>query len=141
MNNQRHTCIQRYKVAKVKDPTLRICPCCLNVDEDDYHVLLCEGNPGRENAILVLRRILESATNQSPIKVFGKMLMGWLARRDPTVELQEYPITHHDWMVAAATQQQRIGWSAAIRGFLSVEWRYLASLSEGEYEAIPAKGL
>jgi hypothetical protein len=57
----------------------------------------------------VLRRTLDSATNQSPIKVFGKMLMGWLAGRDPIVELQEYPIKHHDWMVAAVTQQQRIG--------------------------------
>ncbi len=121
MNYQRHTGLQRYRVAKVKDPTLRICPCCLNVDEDDDHVLLCEGNPGRENAIRVLRRTLDSATNQSPITVFGKMLMGWLAGRDHTVELQEYPIKHHDWMVAAVTQQQRIGWSAAIRGFLSVE--------------------
>ena len=65
--------------------------------------------------------------------------MGWLAGRDHTVELQEYPIKHHDWMVAAVTQQQRIGWSAAIRGFLSVEWRYLASLPEGENDATPDK--
>ena len=31
MNNQRHTGLRRYQVARIKDPTMRLCPCCFRV--------------------------------------------------------------------------------------------------------------
>jgi hypothetical protein len=69
------------------------------------------------------------------------MLMGWLDGRIPTVVYQEYSERYHTWIASAVEQQQCIGWLAAIRGFLSVEWGFLASLSDGGDKTILAKGI
>ena len=142
MNNQRHTGIRRFRVAKVKDPSLRLCPCCCRVDEDDNHVLLCNANPGRMQAMRVLRRTMDSASILPPVKAFKNLVMRWLDGQQPVIDLSEYPLKHHKQITTAATQQSRIGWSAAMRGFLTIEWSYLASLPAGDNkQSNQAKGL
>ncbi|KAI2503346.1 hypothetical protein MHU86_11066 [Fragilaria crotonensis] len=142
MNNQRHTGLRRYQVAKIKDPTMRLCPCCFRVEEDDDHVLQCIENPGRETALGLFRRAIDTASLLPPVKALKHMLLNWLENKDQHLDMTEYPSLHQSSIVKAVAQQSRIGWSAAMRGFFTVEWRYLASLPAGDTEEIiQAKGL
>ncbi|KAI2509566.1 hypothetical protein MHU86_4827 [Fragilaria crotonensis] len=142
MNNQRHTGLRRYQVAKIKDPTMRLCPCCLRVEEDDDHVLQCIENPGRETALRLFRRAIDATSLLPSVKALKQMLLNWLENTDTHMDMREYPSIHQSSIVEAVAQQSRIGWSAAMRGFFTVEWRYLASVPAGDKEEVlQAKGL
>lgn len=58
--DQRHTGDRRQRVAKVKIPSLRLCPCCLTNKETPDHVLQCQETPGRRLAIQTFRKSMDS---------------------------------------------------------------------------------
>ena len=79
INNQRHTGLKQYRVAKVKGPKLRLCPCCPQEEEDDDdHVYFCIDNPGREKALRLFRNAKDSASTQPTVKVLMNMVNGWV---------------------------------------------------------------
>lgn len=141
MYNQRNTGVQRHKVARIKDPKLLLCPCCLMVEETNDHVLQCVENPGRIKALQRLRQAFDSAGLLPGVKVLKDMVMGWLNSTPREVDMDEFPTLHITVLDMAMRQQTQIGWPAALRGFLSVHWNYAFSMQMGaNEEVIPAKG-
>ena len=141
MNDQRHTGVQRYRVSRIKDPKLKLCPCCLQEEETNNHVLLCPNNPGREKALRLFRRAMDSASVLPAVRLLKNLLLGWITGQQPTISLGDYPRNQHDLICSAMQQQQGIGWPAAMRGFLSVTWCQLAAHPFGDNEAPnPVKG-
>ncbi|KAI2502291.1 hypothetical protein MHU86_12180 [Fragilaria crotonensis] len=95
---------------------MRLCPCCFRVEEDDDHVLQCIENPGRETALGLFRRAIDTASLLPPVKALKHMLLNWLENKDQHLDMTEYPSLHQSSIVKAVAQQSRIGWSAAMRG-------------------------
>ena len=105
-------------------------------------MLQCTENPGRELALRLFRRAFDAASLLPPVKALKHMLLTWLDNTDQQMDLSEYPSLHRSSIAEAVAQQTRIGWSAAMRGFFTVEWRYLASVPAGDKEEVTqAKGL
>lgn len=56
--DQWHTGYRRHQVAKIKNPSLLLCPGCKETTETTSHVLRCQRNPAREKCIKDLRKSL-----------------------------------------------------------------------------------
>ena len=134
MHQQRHTGVQRYRISRIKDPKLKLCPCCQLEDETNDHVLTCEANPGREKALRQLRKAIDLASVLPAVKLFKTSILGWLEGQTPDMDSATFPSHQQDLILTAMEQQSSIGWSAALRGFLSVTWCQVASWPFGDNE-------
>ena len=105
------------------------CPCCQNTPESIDHVLQCSDNPSQPACLVTLLR--KALSFSSPRPVFHLLLYGfaqWLMNDSlATPDITSYPSHLHFRIEKAMSDQQSIGWDNAARGFLSIEWRSLAS--------------
>lgn len=77
---------------------------------------------------------------KSIIQFFGYCLtisvLVWLNNEVDVIDLAEFPSKFRDGLVQALQDQDAIGWEAALKGFLSVEWRHLLTLGLGDHERV-----
>lgn len=126
--NQRMVGTRRYQVARVKDPALRVCPCCRTNDKTADHVFQCSENPGRQESIRIFRKAM-SPTRPDPTFVLIKAgILQWILVPDMIIpQVSEFPEQFSDMIDIALNEQITIGWQSAAQGFFSHQW---ASLSE-----------
>ena len=123
--------IHTFRRAKVKDSNLKRCPCCKEADENQFHLISCEGNLRRTEALAVLLKTLMSDENHP----FGTTMAICIEKvaGDSTVHITA-PVEHqhqrfHEYIQEATNEQQQIGWFHLLRGFLSTSWHALAAIN------------
>ena len=125
----------RYKTAKVKDEAQLQCPCCRTAREDPDHLLLCRENPSFAESKEIFTKAMKSSDNHPTLRLLKAGLVAWI--QDPmdpfTPDLTGYPQKFTTAITTAINEQQAIGWDQAFRGYLSQEWRQMAS--EGIYDS------
>ena len=124
----------RYRRATVKDEALHHCPCCRQPQESTDHVLHCKVNPGYAECLSDLRKVLDLSDNHPTLKLLCTGFCHWLQHPENsyTPDTSGLPIKFKASINRALAEQNLIGWSQAVRGYLSQEWRQMAS--EGIYD-------
>jgi hypothetical protein len=130
--DQWHTGTRRYQVATVKDPLLLVCPCCKSETETVSHVLRCSKNPDLEKCILQMRKALSPKEYHPVFSLIKEGVSNWLRGEPNTLDITNFPMKCHDHASSGIRDQENIGWHAAFKGYLSVEWRQLASMGLGD---------
>jgi hypothetical protein len=116
--------------AKVPNPAIALCPCCLQAPEDQYHFLHCASNTARTTAVTELMKELKDSENHP----FGITIASSLDRylRHPTepveIPYEKLELRYHDAILQSLQDQQQIGWIHLLRGFVSLSWLHLASI-------------
>ena len=116
--------------AKVPNPAIALCPCCLQAPEDQYHFLHCASNAARTTAVTELMKTLKDSKNHP----FGITIASSLDRylRHPTepveIPYEKLELRFHDAILQSLQDQQRIKWIHLLRGFVSLSWLHLASI-------------
>lgn len=139
MFNQWHTGDKRYQVSAIKDSSLLKCPCCREANETSLHVLQCKSNPEREASIKTFRSTMASREYHPVFRVITISVIAWLNQTVDVIDINEFPSKFRDGLLKALQDQDEIGWEQAIKGFLSVEWRYLLTLGIGDQETEPER--
>jgi hypothetical protein len=67
-------------------------------------------------------------------------VLGWLNKEIADDDRSMIPSRYSDTVEKALHQQQQIGWSAALRGFLAVAWSDIAAHGDGTGDFDEAKG-
>ena len=125
--------MKRYQTARVKDPTLRLCPCCRTMNETADHVFQCNQNPKRQATLLDFRKSMSPTQPDPTFALLKEGILQWLLGTEHTAEIYlEFPVNNHELMEEAMREQTQIGWKAATRGFFSKKWILLAELSSHE---------
>ncbi|KAI2505052.1 hypothetical protein MHU86_9408 [Fragilaria crotonensis] len=138
MFNQWHTGVTRIRNAKVKDLQLRLCPCCKTMDETTQHVLQCRSNSDHEKGLQVFRKTLSPKEPHPVFHILRDGIISWvegIAVYDPPFD--QIPSKFHERLRVALSDQLTIGWDNAVKGYLSVEWRFMAE--EAMFDSSPAK--
>jgi hypothetical protein len=128
--NQLHVGTNRYKTATIKDPNLKICPCCTADIETMTHLFRCKSNPARDETIRMLLKALTPTAPHPAQYALKAGILRWLDGDDsPLVGMpvDEFPTKFHASLLKAIADQNSIGWGHAMNGHLSVEWKYLLS--------------
>jgi hypothetical protein len=136
--DQWYTGTRRLKVSKFEDHRIGQCPCCKRILETTSHLLQCRENPSRESCLQSLRTSLKFNTFNPALQVFSTRIFAWLNDEEMNeVDLDEYPTKFRLGLQQALTDQADIGWDFALKGYLSIEWRYLFTLGIGDAETFP----
>ena len=120
---------RKYQRSAIKDPAVKLCPCCKIQDEDDSHFIHCSCNTARTEAIQKLLKTLLSDPHPSSL-TFAACIEQHLQHphRPVTQDLPNFPPHLISTLNKAIDEQQTcIGWSAAMKGFLSRQWFHLTS--------------
>ena len=142
MYDQRHTGDRRYQTAKIKDHSLRLCPCCLLVDETPDHVLHCKDNPGRQTALQNFRKAMDKLGAPMDTRTLKSQILQWLDEESQEVDRSMVLPLYYDYLDTAVQQQQEIGWSAAMKGIFAINWSELAAKPDnGKGDDHAAKGV
>ena len=121
---------RRYLQSGVHDEILRQCPCCQSEHETQDHFLRCSSNPKQESSLAALT----SSIQNDPHHPVGRLLIAgvkhWLQNHDAEFkpDTRGYPPHMLPLIESAIQSQARIGWLQAIKGFLSKDWRELATM-------------
>ncbi|KAI2512853.1 hypothetical protein MHU86_1642 [Fragilaria crotonensis] len=132
VHDQQPLGVRRLQQALIKDPVLALCPCCNKTDENQRHLMCCSANQGRLKGWRQFRK--ESLTKDDPHPFWYCLTEGiehWTANPSSTPfqpDLSQYAPHLRDPIAAAVASQNKIGWENILRGFLSRDWRELASL-------------
>jgi hypothetical protein len=54
---------RRHRIAPVKTESLKLCPCCMAVEEDQRHFLTCSSNSGRDHALKTFKKSMLGRTS------------------------------------------------------------------------------
>jgi hypothetical protein len=128
MHDQWHTGKVRYRNARIKDPQLRLCPCCKLEEETAIHVLRCRMNPEHHNGLKNFRRSMSPSEPHPVFHLIKEGVAAWINGDTPyTPTFEQFPTKFHDRILAALNDQSTIGWDKAIKGYISMEWRRLAT--------------
>ena len=132
--DQQSVGVNRYQRAIVKDEALHHCPCCRQPHESTDHVLQCQANPGYSECLTDLRKVSYSSDNHPTLKLLCLGFCHWIQHPDTPYDpdTSGFPNKFNASIAKALEEQNLIGWSQAVRGYLSSEWRQMAS--EGIYD-------
>ena len=120
---------RKFQRAAIKDPQLKLCPCCKSDDEDPRHFLHCHANSARSDAVTaLLKNILgDSHPSRSALAACFEQYLS--APDQPVrVDLLQFPPHMLPTLRNAITEQTQIRWKEALQGFLSRQWLTLASM-------------
>jgi hypothetical protein len=116
----------------VKDEQLLLCPCCKVSTETVTHVLQCPSNPSKENAIKEFRKELSPKDPHLVFILIKEGVHQWLeSNYHPEVDYDQFPPHLREGLRSAVSSQEEIGWGTALRGYMSIEWRQVASCDMG----------
>jgi hypothetical protein len=132
--DQQSVGVNRYQRATIKAEELHHCPCCRQPKETTDHVLQCTANPGFLECLSDLRKVSHSSDNHPTLKLLCLGFCHWIQNPDTPYapDISGFPNKFKDSIAKALAEQNTIGWSQAVRGYLSYEWRQMAS--EGIYD-------
>ena len=118
-----------FRRAPIKDPVLKRCPCCLQADEDQTHLLRCNHNPNhQESRNTAIKELIGEDGHP-----FGLLIATCVDQtllhpdKEPAIPLQRYPLRYHTQIQTAVSDQSAIGWRHLLKGFLATSWQKLAS--------------
>jgi hypothetical protein len=63
-------------------------------------------------------------------------LLSWLQENEYKANIDDFPSKFEESATKCLSDQATIGWDAAMKGYFSVEWRYLASLGIADGEPV-----
>jgi hypothetical protein len=126
---------------RAEDVNISMCPCCNQQMETQQHMVLCERNPKRTEALL------ELTTGGSVYKEHHNFTLAmtdcidqWIhdPTRSPSFDNFANPLTQNspdpllpthmqDILCEAIREQNEIGWMNLLRGYISRQWIVLAS--------------
>jgi hypothetical protein len=126
--------INRFRRSTIKDEAQHLCPCCRQPHESTDHVLLCQSNPGHAECLAELRQVSYSSDNHPSLRLLCYGFCHWLQHPDIpySPDTSGYPRKFQASIAQALKEQNQIGWSQGIRGYLSLTWRHMAS--DGIYD-------
>ena len=118
-----------FRRAPIKDPVLKCCPCCLQADEDQTHLLRCNHNPNhQESRNTAIKELIGEDGHP-----FGLLIATCVDQtllhpdKEPAIPLQRYPPRYHTQIQTAVSDQSAIGWRHLLKGlFLATSWQKLA---------------
>jgi hypothetical protein len=134
---------------------IAICPCCQQHPETQEHMILCGQNPHRAQALLELSTGGSTfKEHHSFIEILTDCIEQWVINparipsianilSNPTVSEQDPLPPHFVAMLQVAIQEQTvIGWVALLQGYISKQWRQMASshMLNAEAPAQPMDG-
>lgn len=122
--------IHQLRIAKIKDAAIALCPCCMKKQEDQQHLLHCQENPARKEALHHLLKTL-TGTDAHPygISIAACIEKYLLHSSEPIIiPLDTFATRYKDAITDAMECQQQIGWIQLLRGFLGISWLRLASM-------------
>ncbi len=100
--------------------------------ENVTHVLRCRNNPEREKSIQQLKKALSP---QEPHPVYTMLKAGfisWIEEKDYHIDIAQFPTKFRDSAAKGISDQDALGWDAAMKGYLSIEWRNMASMGTND---------
>jgi len=120
---------RRFKSSPVADELLKRCPCCKKADENQTHFLQCTANPAQAVSLAILRKSILTADSHPTRYLLDQGLRWWLSGHTNTFQpdLSSYPPHLRALIDKALETQEQIGWHNAVKGYLSIWWRKLAS--------------
>ncbi len=128
--DQWHTETKRFRVAIVKDTQLQTCPCCRQNIETTQHVLRCSNNPTHDKAIKDFCRRMSGEEHHPVYHFLTEGVVAWIEGGEyKNPPFKEYPKHLQESIRTAIHDQEHIRWDNALKGYVSVEWRYLAETS------------
>jgi hypothetical protein len=129
---------RRYQQATIKDPILRLCPCCREMEEDTCHLLKCPSNPVHSSGLLKLGKDLHDSTDVHPIRhIITEGIRHW-ASGNPNplnIDVQQFPLHMRACITLALESQNRIGWYPAMMGYYSRLWFQVATRDVYNYDS------
>ncbi|KAI2499411.1 hypothetical protein MHU86_15056 [Fragilaria crotonensis] len=131
---------KKYRCSVVKDPKLKVCPCCLLDDEDQTHFIQCQQNTAWAQALAALTKtILKDPHPSRP--AYAACLESFLRNPHQPVnpELPNFPPHMREQLDLAIQTQNLIGWMPALQGFLSTHWHTLAAMSLSDHDKLENK--
>ncbi|KAI2493732.1 hypothetical protein MHU86_20802 [Fragilaria crotonensis] len=137
--DQWHTGKKRERVSSVKDATMAQCPCCRTEVETSAHVLHCRMNPDRDLALREFRMKMTPTEYHPIFTLLKEGIVAWFEDHEYEPDQTVFPRKMRDTIHTALCDQAIIGWGNAVKGYLSVEWRYLAELDT--YDNVKEKPL
>ena len=122
---------RRYLQSQVKDPLLRLCPCCKQLPETMQHFLTCTQNVSMSDSLKRLQTDLCGNDIHPACHVLSSGLHHFYSQREGPFNpsLEGFPVHLHASIRAAMESQDRIGWFQATKGFLSSRWRDLSAMA------------
>ncbi|KAI2493658.1 hypothetical protein MHU86_20873 [Fragilaria crotonensis] len=121
---------RRIQQARVKDPSLSLCPCCKVSVETSDHLLHCTSCPERTQHVKSLKSTICSEDIHPVRYILAAGILHWLDHGDSvpfTPSLSEYDPKFTSMLQDAIRDQARIGWGNALRGFFCKAWRETAN--------------
>ena len=107
-----------------------MCPCCKESTEMSIHLLKCTANTAFESSMRTLRAKM-CTPDAHPIRHLKHGgLFHNISAADGSFQpnLERYPLHMRQTISNALASQLRIGWQNVLKGYLSKEWRDLASM-------------
>ena len=118
--------VRRYQQSTIKDPVLKLCPCCKSHEETADHLLRCTQNPSFDSSLRQLRKDLVTADTHPLRYLMADGIEHWSKSQPFQPTTMQFPCHLHSTIQAALAAQHQIGWEAALSGFLSQQWGSLA---------------
>ena len=120
---------RRYEQSRIKEPTLKLCPCCKFQDETADHLLRCVDNPVHSTSLQQLRRdILTGDIHPARYLIMEGIELWTTSSQQFSPTVHQYPAHLRDHIAAALELQGSIGWQEATSGLLSKQWSALSCL-------------
>ena len=122
---------RRYLQSPVKDPLLRLCPCCKHLPETMPHFLTCNHNVSLLESLQSLKTDLCSDNIHPTCHLLYSGLFYFYSQKEGpyNTNLEVFPAHLHAPIRDALATQANIGWFQATKGFLSSRWRNLAAMA------------
>ena len=119
---------RRYLQSPVKDPLLRLCPCCKHLPEKMPHFLTCNHNVSMLKSLQSLKTDLCGNDIHPACHLLYSGLYHFYSQGPYNPTLEAFPAHLHAPIRDVLASQANIGWFQATKGFLSSRWRDLAAM-------------
>ncbi|KAI2501729.1 hypothetical protein MHU86_12735 [Fragilaria crotonensis] len=128
---------RRFDQSRIKDPTLKLCPCCKVNDESYSHLLRCSSNPEYNTSLRQLRQELVTKDTHPLRYLLVEGIEHWTTSTSQFApDIQQYSSHLRAPIAEALESQSSIGWKEAISGLLSKSWFRLSCLDMYNTERI-----
>jgi hypothetical protein len=120
----------KLRLAPIKDPAVSICPCCLQTNEDQLHLLQCRDNPARPEALALLIKTLTDKASHPYGICLAASIESFLKdpNTQPSISLTSFLPLYREAITEALLNQEKIGWQNLLRSYFALSWLRLASI-------------
>ncbi|KAI2494821.1 hypothetical protein MHU86_19716 [Fragilaria crotonensis] len=128
---------QLYQRSPVKDPHLKLCPLCKELEENIHHFLHCHNNPNREKSIKLMVKTIPKDNHPSRA-AFASCLEQYLQSPGQPIQFHNEKFHGHlyETLHEAIEEQTLLGWHHLLLGYTSKKWLLLASMGTPKFGQI-----